>query len=76
MDRLSQESTILLHNFLWGGKTDKIKRYGMRQGYAMGGLEMADVKSFVSTLKISWLRRILCDSGKITKILQVMCPLI
>ena len=37
---------------------------------------MVDVKSFVSALKISWLTRILCDNGKITKILQVMCPLI
>ena len=37
---------------------------------------MANVKSFVSALKISWPRRILCDNGKITKILQVMCPLI
>ena len=48
----------------------------MRQGYEVGGLKMADVKSFVSALKISWLRRILCDNGKITKILQIMCPLI
>ena len=37
---------------------------------------MVDVKSFVSALKISWLTRILCDNGKITKILQVMCSLI
>ena len=37
---------------------------------------MVDVKSFVSALKISWVRRILCDNGKITKILQVMCLLI
>ena len=48
----------------------------MCQGYEVGGLKMVDVKSFVSALKISWLRRILCDNGKITKILQVMCPLI
>ena len=37
---------------------------------------MVDVKSFVSALKISWLRCFLRDNGKITKILQVMCPLI
>ena len=48
----------------------------MCQGYEVGGLKMVDVKSFVSALKISWLRRILRDNGKITKILQVMCPLI
>ena len=34
-----------------------------------GGLKMLDVKSFLSALKISWLKRILCDDGKLTKIL-------
>ena len=48
----------------------------MCEGYEVGGLKMVDVKSFVSALKIIWLRCILCDNGKITKILQVMCPLI
>ena len=37
---------------------------------------MLDVKSFLSALKISWLKRILSDDGKLTKILQAMCPLI
>ena len=71
-----KELNTLLFSFLWGGKTDKIKRSGMCQGYEVGGLKMVDVKSFVSALKISWHRRILFDNGKITKILQVMSPLI
>ena len=75
-DYFLKELNTLLFNFLWGVKTDKIKRSGVCQGYEVGGLKMDDVKSFVSALKISWLRRILCDNGKITKILQVMCPLI
>jgi len=75
-DNLLKELNTLLFSFLWGGKTDKIKRSGMCQGYEVGGLKMVDVKSFVSALKISWHRRILFDNGKITKILQVMCPLI
>ena len=75
-DNLLKELNTLLFSFLWGGKTDKIKRSGMCQGYEVGGLKMVDVKSFVSALKISWHRLILFDNGKITKILQVMCPLI
>ena len=67
---------ILLYNFLWNGKQGKIKRPGARQDYEAGGLKMLDVKSFLSALKISWLKRILCDDGKLTKILQAMCPLI
>ena len=35
---------------------------------------MVDVKSFLSALKIGRLTCILCDNGKITKILQKMCP--
>ena len=75
-DNFLKALNTLLFSFLWGGKTDKIKRPGMCQRYEVGGLKMVDVKSFVSALKISWLRRILCDNGKITKILQVMCSLI
>ena len=73
-DNLLKELNTLLYNFLLDGKTDKIKRSGMCQGYKVGGLKMVDLKSFVSALKISWLRRILCDNGKIIKILQIMCP--
>ena len=35
---------------------------------------MFDVKSFLSALEIGWLKRILCDNGKITKVLQKMYP--
>ena len=75
-DNILNELNTLLSSFLWGGKTNKIKRFGKCQGYEVGGLKMVDVKSFMSALKISWHRRILFDNGKITKILQVMCPLI
>ena len=37
---------------------------------------MVDIKSFLAALKISWLKRILHDDGKLSKILQAMCPLI
>ena len=59
---------MLLYNFLWNGKQGKIKRPGARQDYEAGGLKMLDVKSFLSALKISWLKRILCGDGKLTKI--------
>jgi len=35
---------------------------------------MVDVKSFLSALEIGWLKRILCDNGKITKVLKKMYP--
>ena len=54
---------LLLYNFLWDGKQFKIKRSGICQTYEAGGLKMLDVKSFLSALKISWLKHILCDDG-------------
>ena len=40
------------------------------------GLKMVDIKLFLAALKISWLKRILHDDGKLSKILQAMCPLV
>jgi len=65
---------LLLYTFLWDGKHDLIKRSGVCQAHKAGGLKMVDVKSFLSALKIGRLKHILCDNGKITKILQKMCP--
>ena len=48
----------------------------MCRAYEVGGLKMVDIKSFLAALKISWLKRILHDDGKLSKILQAMCPLI
>ena len=70
-----KELNKLLYNFLWNGKNDKI-RSGVCQAYEVGGLKMVDIKSFPSALKISWLKRILHDDGKLSKILQAMCPVI
>ena len=65
---------MLLYIFLWDGKHDQIKRSGVCQAHEAGGLKMVDVKSFLSALESGWLKRILCDNGKITKILQKICP--
>ena len=54
---------LLLYNFPWNGKHDKIKRSRVCQAYEAGGLKMADVRSFLSALKTGWLKRILCDNG-------------
>ena len=37
---------------------------------------MVDIKSFLAALKISWLKHILHDDGKLSKILQAVCPLV
>ena len=52
----------LLLRFLWGGKTNKIKKKIICKSYEEGGLKMVDIHSFLATLKISWLQR-LSDSS-------------
>ena len=37
---------------------------------------MVDRNPFLSALKISWLKRILHDDGRLSKILQATCPLL
>ena len=39
LNTLLYKLNTLLYNFLWRGKTDKIKRFGMCQGYEVGGLK-------------------------------------
>ena len=68
-------SLILLpYKLVWDGKHDQINRSGAYQLHEAGGLKMVDVKFLLlSALNIGWLKRILCDNGKITKILQKRC---
>lgn len=61
---------MLLYNFLWDGKHDKIKRFGACQAHKVGDLKKADVLVCVEDC---WLERVLEDNGKLTKILQTMC---
>ena len=57
----------LRYNFLWKGKNYKIRNSGVCQAYDVGGLKMVDIKSVLAALKISWLKRILHDDGKLSK---------
>ena len=75
-DNFLKEFNDLLYGFVWGGNNDNINRAGVCQAHEAGCLRMVDVNSFLSALQISWLKRILCDNGKITNILLKMCPLI
>ena len=52
-----------LYAFLWNEKNSKIKKSVVCKDYADGGLKMLDIRSFVSSMKISWLRRLCYDSS-------------
>ena len=54
----------LLYKFLWDGKPDKIKREHVCMPYDQGGLNMLNIRVFIGSLKISWMRRLyLCNDA-------------
>ena len=53
----TKELQNILYRFLWNGKPAKIKRSVVCKSYIDGGLQMVDVQTFISSLKISWVQR-------------------
>ena len=52
---------LIFYKFLWNNKPDKIKRGTVCSSYAGGGLKMIDINEFIKSLKVCWIRRIICD---------------
>ena len=50
--------------FLWSKKPDKISRKLAIQDYSNGGLNMIHVKSFIKSMKITWMKRLLMGNSK------------
>jgi len=73
-DDFMLELEKILFNFLWNGKNDRINRKTVCQDYDAGGLKMLDIKSFLLSLKLSWLKRILLNEGKVSNIVIATCP--
>ena len=47
--------------FLWNGKPSKIKKSVVFQSYEQGGLKMLNIHSVLTTLKLSWIQRLMND---------------
>ena len=63
----------IFFDFLWEGKPSKIKKSIICKTYADGGLRMIDIHAFLSSMKVSWIRRINCESN-LQMFVQNMCP--
>ena len=48
----------MLYTFLWNNKPDPIKRAKVIQNYEWDGLAMVDIVTFISSLKLTWLKRL------------------
>ena len=49
----------LFFKFIWGQKPDKIKRTQICKTYQKGGLNMIDINLYITSLKTTWIRRLL-----------------
>ena len=59
-----KEINSLLYDFLWDGKSDKIKRTEMINSYSKGRLKMIDIQSFNQSLKMKWVKGYLDDDNQ------------
>ena len=48
-----------LYSFLWNGKQNKIKKSVVCKQYCDGGLCMLNIRTFLSSMKLNWLKRLL-----------------
>ena len=53
---------IKFYKFIWSGKPDKIKRNILTKHYTDGGLSMIELDTFISAIKITWIRRLYQNS--------------
>jgi exonuclease III len=49
--------------FIWGGKNDKIARKTLQLDFKRGGCRMIDLDTFIKSLKLTWIRRLLIQSS-------------
>ena len=52
----------MFYNFIWSGKPDKVKRKTLSKHYFDGGLNMIDLSTFISAIKVTWIRRLYNNS--------------
>ena len=50
------EINKILYNFLWNNKNEKIKRNTLIGSKFCGGIDMIDISSYITSLKIKWVK--------------------
>ena len=68
-NNIINEVNRIFYDFLWEG-TAKIKQTVIVKQYFEGGLKMINTKAFIKSLKATWIRRLLCNDGNWTKIID------
>ena len=58
-ENIIKEINCIIYNFVWNGKTDKVKRKQFIQTVDLGGLKMIDFDNYVKASKCKWIQRYL-----------------
>ena len=75
-EKIIKDIQNLFYIYLWNGGPDKIKRSVVIQNYDRRSLRMIDMDSFINSLKLTWLRRMLISPNKyftiISRLYQIL----
>ena len=67
-DKIIDELRKLFFNFIWNNKPDRVARTTFYHNYSQGGLKMIHLRSFIKSMKITWIKRILNDDSTLSEI--------
>lgn len=67
-DYFIQDIQGCIFDFIWSGNPDKVKRNTIYNSFENGGLKVTQVRSFISALKITWVKRYRDDCNGIWKL--------
>ena len=66
-DQIIQKVNSTIYEFVWKGKTDKVKRLLLEQNYEKGGLKMYNLTHIIKSASIMWVKRYLDNIDRIWK---------
>lgn len=73
---LTNHLQTLFFNYLWSGGPDKVKRNVVTQDYSCGGIRVLEIRKFILSLKLTWLRRFILYNTKYFNLVRCICPFI
>lgn len=73
-ETLIKKVNTIIYNFIWNGRSDKVKRKIIIQDYDKGGLKMINFDIYVKAAKCKWIQRYLDSSNASWKnLFQYFC---
>ena len=75
-DNLIKQLQKECFKFIWKGQQDRISRKTVINSIDKGGLAVPDINAFISSLQLTWLRKVKSSTHKWKNIILKTCPYI